>query len=282
MLRLSAVIGDYPQTRALHAGAVDHPRLALELTDLAARPGAFRLMLEQEAFDICEMPIVTFLQAHAAGRPVSLLPVVTAARDQHARIVCNSARGALTPTELAGRRVGVRSWTRTTGVWVRGILAQDYGVDLDAVRWLTVSESHLPPLVEPAERVRGELIAMLLEGAIDAVIGESASDPRVQPLIPDAAAAVAEWRRRYGVVAVNHMLVARAGLLRSEPWLTGALCELFARSRTAAGMPEGDLTAVDERTLKASLAMIVAFATAQRIIPEALAIDGLLAAPSPR
>ena len=165
-------------------------------------------------------------------------------RFQHPYLVYNPARGALAPGDLAGRRVGIRSYSVTTGAWVRGILADDHGVDLDRVTWVTMEEAHVaefrdPPNVERAPAGK-DLATMLREGAIDAaILGEvPAADSPLKPLIPDPAAAARDWQRRHGAIQINHMVVVTEALARAAA-RRGARSLSPARREQAGRRPAG-------------------------------------------
>src|SRR5262245_20047178 len=200
-VRLKTLLGEHPGTAAIRRGEIRSSLAALDIADVKAASTAFKRVVRDLEFDFAELAIVTFLIAKAHGKPLVLLPAVVMARFQHPYLAYNPARGPLAPGDLAGRRVGVRSYSVTTGAWVRGILADDYGVDLDRVTWVTFEEAHVaefrdPPTVERAPDGK-ELTAMLLEGEIDAAILPSVpADPRLKPLIPDPPAAAEAWRKK--------------------------------------------------------------------------------------
>src|SRR5262249_43325661 len=157
--------------------------------------------------------LVTYLQAKEHGKALVLLPAVIMARFHHDGIFYNAARGALSPAQLTGKRVAVRSYTTTTGAIVRGFLRSDYGVDLDRVRWITFEDPHVaeyrePPNVERAPAGK-DPAQMLLDGEVDAAIvpPSPSLDARLKPLIPDPAAASQAWARKSGAVPINHMFV---------------------------------------------------------------------------
>ena len=182
---LRTVLGNYPHTLALKRGEVPSDAVRIDFVDVKPTHLAFKPMVRELAFDVCEMAIVTFLMAKAYGKPLALLPAVMLGRFQYHCMLYNAERGALTQETLAGRRVGVRAYSQTTGVWLRGILANDYGVDLDAVRWVTFEDAHVAEYRDPPQIERGaagkELGAMLLAGEIDAAIygAELPTDPRL-------------------------------------------------------------------------------------------------------
>lgn len=278
MTALRIVVGDYPHVMPLKRGEIADASIGFEFFDLAT-PRAFTRMIEEQAFDFCEMPIVTYLQAKAGGAPLSLLPATMLARLQHGQIVYDSGHGTLGPADLGGRRVGVRSWSRSTGVWVRGILASDYGVDLDRVRWLTVEAAHVAGATDPTERVKGDkpLMRMLLDGELDAVIGEPATDPRVRTLIAEPDIAARAWCRKHGAVPINHVVVVRSTLTQSSPAAVRSVYRLLLRGKQAAAdTTDGvDLRPFGCAAIRPSLELIAGYAAAQRLVPRRLAVDEL-------
>src|SRR6201999_121018 len=134
-----------------------------------------------------ELAIVTYLMAKSFGKPMVLLPDVVVARGQHGYTLYNAKRGTLTPSDLNGKRVGIRSFTTTTGAWLRGILANDHGVDLDSIDWVTFEDPHVAEYVDTTERAPKDkkILQMLLDGELDAVLGETSDDPRLKPLFAD-------------------------------------------------------------------------------------------------
>jgi len=238
-VRLRALLGDYPVTAALKKGAVRSPRLELDFADVARPQAAFKRVVRDLEFDVAELALVTFLLARAHGKPLVLLPAVLTARFQHPMLLYNAERGPLAPGDLGGKRIGIRSWSVTTAVWIRGILADDFGVDLQSVRWVTFEEPHVaefrdPPGVERAAAGK-EIGAMLLAGELDAaVLGEPSADPRLRPLIPNPEAAARAWREKHGALQINHMVSVK----RSVPAdAAQEVYRLLEASRSAAGDP---------------------------------------------
>ncbi|HUJ86808.1 MAG TPA: phosphate ABC transporter substrate-binding protein [Burkholderiales bacterium] len=243
-LALSALLGDYPVTRALKQGRVRSARVALDFAPVATPAAAFKRVVRGLEFDFAELALVTFLMAKDRGAPLALLPAVVVARFQHPLLVQDASRAALAPQELEGRRVGVRSYSVTTGMWLRGILAEDHGVDCARVNWVTFEEPHVagfsdPPNVARAPQGR-DMIAMLLAGELDAAIvaERDLPDARLRSVIADPAAAAAAWRAKRGALQINHMVVVRESLARSAPDAVREVCRLLDESRLAAGAPE--------------------------------------------
>jgi len=273
---MKTLLGDYPVTAALKRGEVRSERLRLEFADVKAPSTAFKRVVRDLEFDVAELAITTFLMAKAAGKPLLLLPAVVLARLQHPLIVYNAERGPLAPRDLAGRRVGVRSYSVTTGMWLRGILAADHGLEADRVTWVTFEEAHVaefrdPPNVERAPAGK-ELVAMLLAGEIDAaVVGDRVpADPRLKTLIPDADAAAQAWQRKHGAIHINHMVAARdslpAGTLRE-------VYRLLEESRKAAGDPPMNPFGVEAN--RNNLEIAIDFVHRQRLIPRRFPVDEL-------
>ena len=277
MMRLSTLLGDYPVTAALKSGAVRSPDVVLDFADVKAPATAFKRAVRNLEFDVAELAITTFLIAKAHGKPLLLLPAVVLGRLQHPLIVYNAERGALAPGDLAGRRVGVRSYSVTTGMWLRGILAADYGLDNDRVTWVTFEEAHVaefrdPPNVERAPAGK-EIVAMLLAGEIDAaIVGDrTPSDPRLKPLIPDPENAARDWQRRNGgAIHVNHLVAARDSLPAAT---VREVYRLLAESRKAAGDPPMNPFGVEAN--RRNLEIAIDFVHRQRMIPRRYTLDEL-------
>jgi len=283
VLSVKTLLGDYPITLPLKKGEVRSPSVSFDFADVKTPSTAFKRVVRNLEFDCAELAIVTFLMAKAHGKPLVLLPAVVMARFQHPRIVYNAERGFLAPADLAGRRVGTRSYTVTTSTWLRGILANDYGVDLDRVKWVTFEEAHVaefrdPPSVERAPEGKA-LVAMLLAGEIDAAILPAVpDDPRLKPLIPDPKAAAEAWRKKYGALQINHMVVVKDSLSKSEPEAVREIYRLLAESKKAAKLPkpgEFDTNPFGLEANRRSLEVVIDTVYQQRMIPRRFAVEEL-------
>ena len=184
------LLGDYPNTHALRSGAVASSRLTLTFDEVAVPNKAFKRVVRDLEFDVAELALMTFLMARSRGVPLRLLPVVVFSRNPLPYLVGNVARGRLTPSTLAGRRIGVRAYTTTTAAWVRAVLTDLYGVDFDRVEWTTFEEGHVAGVADPPSVRRApagaSLAAMLLDGAVDAAIVDPVpDDPRLAPVVRD-------------------------------------------------------------------------------------------------
>jgi len=281
---LDACFGTYPHTRPLKNGDIKSDRVALRFTEVEPINKAFLQMVRQEKFDVSEMAIATYLQAKAYGKPLTLLPVTLMGRFQHGTMLYNSERGMVTPESLAGRRVGVRAFSQTTGVWLRGILWKDYGVDLGKVKWVTFEDAHVleyrdPPGVERAAAGK-DLLKMLLDGELDAGIfgGNMPADPRLKSVIADPEAAAQEWYKKHGIVPVNHMVVVKSSLARSDPGAVREVFRMLAASKKAAGLPKAgaiDTIPLGFHAVKPALDLISSYALEMKIIPRRYAVEEL-------
>lgn len=242
---LHTLLGDHSVTRAMKSGQVRSPDVAFDFADVKVPNTAFKRVVRELEFDVAELAIVTFLLARAHGKPLVLLPAVVTARFQHPLLVYDAERGPLLPADLPGRRVGLRSYSVTTAAWVRGILADDYGIAPETVNWVAFDEPHVAEYRDPPNVVRApagaEMTAMLLDGKLDAaIVGERPSNPRLNTVIPDPAAAAEVWYRRTGALQVNHMLVVKDSLVKTRPQAVDEILRLFAESKRAAGLPASD------------------------------------------
>jgi 4,5-dihydroxyphthalate decarboxylase len=272
--RLKTLLGDHSVTEALKQGRVTTGALAFDYADVKVPHTAFKRVVRELEFDVAELAIMTFLLAKAHGKPLKLLPTVLTARLQHPFIVYNAERGQLAPGDLEGRRVGQRSFSVTTATWIRGILAEDYGVDLAKVRWVTFEEPHVaefrdPPNVERAPAGK-DVTAMLLAGELDAaIVGEPPKDPRIKTLFADPAAAGEAWKKKRGAIQINHMVAVRQDLDCADE-----IYRLLGESRRAAGNPPGNPFGVEEN--RRNLEAAIDCAHRQKMIPYRFSIEELL------
>jgi 4,5-dihydroxyphthalate decarboxylase len=281
---LRSLLGNHAGTEALKTGRVFSPLVAFEYADVKVINTQFKAMMRDLEYDFGELAIVTYLQGHEFGKPYVLLPATILGRNQHHTIFYNADRGPLTPRELSGRRVGVRAYTQTTGAWVRGFLAEDYGVDLQSVTWITFEDPHVAEYREPAHVVRAaegkELKQMLLAGEIDAaILGDVAEQGPLKHLIPDHAAAGQQWARRHGGVPINHMAVVRQSIAESRPDVVREVYRVLKESRAAAALPTGldDPLRFGVGANRQSLQQMVAYAFQQGLISRRPTADDLFA-----
>lgn len=282
-IRLKTLLGDHPVSAPLKSGAIASPLVTLDFADVAVPNRAFKRVVRDLEFDVAELAIATFLMARGQDVPITLLPVVVFARAQHPFLVHDATRDALTPADLPGRRVGIRSYTVTTVMWLRGVLAHDFGIDPDAIKWVTFEDAHVanfpdPPGVERAGPDK-DMMAMLKSGELDAaIVGKPADDEAIRPIIADPAAAAHNWQARYGAIQVNHLVAVKSEMCRSQPEIVREVYRLFSRSKQAAGLPEqgaSDTNPLGIAANRSNLEIAIQYACEQRLIPRQFTVDEL-------
>ena len=277
---LRIAIGDYPHTLPLKRGEIVSPWLKLDFVEVKPMHKAFKPMVREHAFDASEMALVTALQGAAYGKGLKLLPAAMLARFQHGTVLHNAERGRLTPADLPGKRIGVRSYAQTTGVWIRGILENDYGLDLSGVQWVTFEDGHLAEFHDPPGVVRSghDMTEMLVSGELDAAIYGAAmpNDPRLQSVIPDPDAAALAWHAKHKLVPVNHMVAVTEELTRDNPAAAAELYRLLEAGKKAAGKTGAtDTTPFGKDANRPCLELLLTYAVQQRLIPRPLTVDEL-------
>lgn len=234
-LILKTAIANYGHTTPLKDGSVTSDMFDMEHVEISPVPMIFRRMVRSLEFDVAEMALATYLCARAHGKRFTALPVFLTHDFYHGGIVVHERSGIDTPKDLEGKRVGVRSYTLTPGVWTRAILQTEYDVDLDAVTWVLSGDEHVEEFVEPPNVVsspNNDLAAMLLSGEIDAAIGAGHIDSEdVRPLFPEAHAADKAWHDKTGIYPISHLLVVKDALLESREGIAAEICDLFSRAR---------------------------------------------------
>ena len=283
MLTLKTLLGDYPNTAAFRQGELKSSRATYQFADVKTPNHAFKRVVRDLEFDVAELAIMTFLQAKAHGKPLVLLPAVVQGKLQHESIVCR-AEEPLAPKDLNGRRVGIRAYSVTTVAWVRGILQNEYGVDLDSIRWVTLEDPHVAEYKDPANAERAvagkALMPMLLEGEVDAIVttGKDLKDPRVRFVIPDPDAAAQKWYEKVKAVPINHMVCVKESTLAANPWVAEETFRLLAEAKKKAGFPkagEPDRFPVGVEANRRSLELSIQYAAQQRLIPREFKVDEL-------
>jgi 4,5-dihydroxyphthalate decarboxylase len=238
MASLTVVFDDYPHTRALREALAGPDGVDCEFVPITPIFAAFARMVRQLEFDVCELALATYLQAREAGIPLTLLPVVMSGDIHHHSLNRWSESPPVSPRELAGKRVGVRSYSQTSGMWVRGILREEFGVEAADVTWVTTEPCHVEQYREPGnvERAAGNVAGLLRDGqlaaAVLAPVALDAPRPDLVPVIPDAAAAGRAWIERHGTVPANHLVVVRNDVLGRHPETVSRLYQALGRAIT--------------------------------------------------
>jgi 4,5-dihydroxyphthalate decarboxylase len=281
---LSFWLGNYPNTLPLKKGEITSELVTFDFPEVKIANRGFKSIVRDLKYDVGELAIGTYLQAKAYNKPYVLLPICVMGRGQHHTIAYNPERGELRPADLNGKRVGVRAYTQTTGAWLRGILADDYGVNVDSIRWITFEEPHVgeyedPDIVERAPEGK-ELVQMLLDGEVDAaIVGDSMPDKRLKYLISDPERVAEKWAGSHGGVPINHMVVIRDEISKSRPDVVREVFRMLVASKEAAHLPESG-TPLDPRRIgveanRKSLEIIIDYCLRQRLIPRRFTVDEL-------
>jgi len=241
---------------------------------------ASRGFVNDGAVDVCELAVVTLLQAVAHGKPVVLLPVTALGRTQHQTLV---TLGGLTVEEIEGRSVGVRSWSQTTGVWVRGFLTEQYGVDLRKVDWTVYEDGHVDEHRDPAWVTRApegaRLQADFLDGRLDyGIMGnELPADDRIRTAIADAHQVAAEWTAARGFLPLNHVVGVTTEAAREHAAAVIAMYDAMRGVAEAGGEPvAAGRNPVGFEALRGPLTLASAYALEQEVIPRAVDFDELV------
>ena len=274
---LIASCGEFSRTRPLLEGRVPVQSFALRfvpdpfpqtglLPDYQARRNL--QMTEQRAFDVCEMGLAPLAAALSRGLELVAIPVFHYRRFRHSAIACLRSSNIRKPEDLVGKRVGVRRFSLSAGIWARGLLQHDYGVPLERIHWVVQSATPLRPEVaerlsftqvspeEPLERLllRGELDATIEAFDIGPLRGGS---PEVHRLFEDPAAVETDYFRRTGVFPLMHTIVTWRALAEHHPGLPAELHAAFVGAKALgaaeAGRPTRYVLAEEESEWLAKL-----------------------------
>jgi len=302
MQPLTIALGNYGLTKPIKEAGVNFGRLNLRLVEVEQIVPMMRRMCRGLEFDICEMAFTTYVCARAAGLPFTAIPVFVTRNFHHWAIFYNEKSGIRTPKDLEGRKVGVnRGYTVTTGLWARGILQSEYGVDLNKITWIPTDDEHVLEFKAPSNvdySFRGKpMRELLLSGVVDAALGEVGVEaPEIKPLIPDARNAAFDYFRRTGIYPINHGLVIKDSVLKENPWTAGELFRVFeaAKVEYLKNLKGNEMSSWDkaatvnaavvgdpfpfgiEKNRKA-LEAVTQFAVDQKMVPRKFAVEELFA-----
>ena len=283
-VHLRTVLKTTALTAPLKDGSLKSDQVVFDFTEISPIYKAFAPMVREAKFDVSELAIVTALQAIAFKRPVVLLPVVVASRYQRGCLVSYRPHGEVKPEQLRGKRIGVRSYTQTTGMWVRAHLVEDYGVATSDIRWITHDPAHVEQYQDPsfAEHPADDksLLDMLHDGDVDAAIfgNDLPEGDDYVPVIAHAKAKDLAWAQQHGFVPINHVVVASAEICKREPAAVRAAYGLLAQADSqqvaAADGPRKTLSGFD--ALSGPLEWIIDACLEQALLPRKLSLDEVL------
>jgi 4,5-dihydroxyphthalate decarboxylase len=252
--RLKIAIADYGHTRAVKSSEVPIEGIEPDFVQVVPIIGAFRRMVRDLEFDVCEMAPTTYMIARARGAPYIALPIFLMRRFHHGGFVVRPDAGIRQPNDLEGKKVGVRAYSVTTGVWTRGIFVNEYDLDSSKVTWVVDDEEHVSTLKLPPNVVHApegkSLQSMMKAGEIQAGFTGPAGVGRAGPPVSgwDAATAAAapdtypelianveqveaDWFRRTGIYPIHGLIVVKDEHLKNYPWLPRALMNAFVAAK---------------------------------------------------
>jgi 4,5-dihydroxyphthalate decarboxylase len=250
---LKIAIGGYGHTRALKWGDVRIEGVESAFVEVVPIIGAFRRMVRDVEFDICEMAPTTYMIARALGAPFIALPVFLMRRFHHGGFVVRPDSGIKSPKDLEGKKVGVRAYSVTTGVWTRGIFVNEYGLDSSKVTWVVDDEEHVTTLKLPPNVVHApegkSLQSMMKAGEIQAGFTGPAGVGRAGPpiggwdkaseaaadtypeLIANVEKVEADWFRHSGIYPIHGLIVVKDEHIKRYPWLARSLMNAFVEAK---------------------------------------------------
>jgi len=279
---LKTNLAEYPVTSAIRDGRVTSDIVTLDICGPDQAHNGFKDMIRRDMYDAGELAIVTYLQAKCYGKPYVMLPAPISGRFQHHCAGFNKEFGHLDPKDIEGKKVGVRTYAQTTGLWIRGILQHEHGVDLDKVTWMTVNDGHLEEYSDPDNCIRlpkgSDIGQMMLDGELAATLQgvDLPKDPRVERLVPDPFEAAKKWFDRVGVVPINHVFVVHESISRERPDVVREIYRMIGESRALAegGVPV-PFPPLGVEANRKGLELAIDWSFEQKIIPRRLSVDEL-------
>ena len=248
-VHLKIAIAEHPHTSAIRNGSIPIEGVDAEFITVHPQIGAFRRMVRDVEFDVCELAPTTYIIARAYGAPFVALPIFVVRRFHHAGLLVRPDAGIKTPKDLEGKKVGVRAYSVTTGAWTRQVLMDEFGLDASKVTWVVDDEEHvtqlkLPPNVLHAPEGRS-LAEMMEKGELAAGFGANAGIGRTgaptggwkeveadyPDLFPNAAELEAEYYARTGVYPMHGTIVVKDSVLAEHPWVAKSICDAFDRAK---------------------------------------------------
>jgi 4,5-dihydroxyphthalate decarboxylase len=272
-IKLDIAVANYPHTAALLSGAVPIEGVTANFIQVIPQIAAYRRMVRQVEFDVCEIAPTTYVIARAYGAPFIALPIFVTRRFHHSGLLVRPDAGIKHPKDLEGRKVGVRAYSVTTGVWTRGILIDEFGLDSSKVAWVVDDEEHVTQLKLPVNVVHtpeGRSLAdMMADGELsagfsaNAGIGRSGSptggwkqvEADYPELFPNAEELESAWYKKTGIYPMHGTIVVKDEILKAHPWVAQSLYRAFSEAKALwlAKLRSGEAnTAGDKKYLQLS------------------------------
>ncbi len=279
-VRLKTVLRRFSHTAALNDGDLAVDGATIDFVDVTPFIAAYRQMVRHVEFDMCELAPTTYFIARAYGAPFTALPIFLTRRFHHHGLVVRDDAGITTPKDLKGKRVGVRAYSVTTGVWTRGILTNEYGLDASKVTWVVDDEEHVTQLKLPPNVVHvpdgTSLVSMMAAGEIAAAFTGNAGIGREGPpqagwearerpkaasyreLLPDGRDLGADWYRRTGIYPFHSVIVVKDDILKAHPRIATSLYAAFseAKARWLPALKSGQANTAEDNDYRALMPLI--------------------------
>ena len=244
-LHLTLACGDYEIIRALKEGTIKPD--GIELTVLTDTTSAVRhwKMIRNHEFDVAELSMSNYLMAKFTDLPFVAIPVFLHRRFRHGFTFLNAAKGIKKPTDLIGKKVGLRNFQATANLWIRGILEHEYKVPHRKLLWYTQDEEEIeftPPQELALQRVpKGKSVeTMLVDGELDAVIHTELIQPvldkdkRVVRLFENYKELEVEYYERTGIFPIMHTTAIKQEVVDKHPWVPINLMQAFEKAKQVA------------------------------------------------
>ncbi|HXP93142.1 MAG TPA: ABC transporter substrate-binding protein [Candidatus Binatia bacterium] len=242
---------DYDRVRALIDGRIRPDGIDLNYLALPGEEVFYRMLRHRE-FDAAEVSFSSYLVSKSLPeQPFVAIPVFPSRAFRHSCIYVNTASGIERPEDLAGKRVAAPEYQMTAGLWIRGILSDEYGVPVESMRHFTGGEEQpgRPEKVKLSlpETIRIEpigedqtLSTMLEKGEIDALFAPRApssyarNPAKVRRLFEDYKSAEQDYFRRTSIFPIMHTVVIRRALYERHPWIAMSLFKAFTQAQAIA------------------------------------------------
>jgi 4,5-dihydroxyphthalate decarboxylase len=243
---LSMAVGDYAHVRDLADGRVTVEGVDLVVLRLPIEQILQRALRHRE-WDVSELSLAQYVALRSRGdTTLTAIPVFPSRVFRHGAIYVR--RGTLSdPGALNGARVGIPEWVQTAGVWVRGILAEEYGVDLASIAWVQAGVNQagreegtpveLPRGLRCHARPDASLDELLQSGEIDAIISARPPASFVRSggstvrLMRDHREAERVWWERTGILPIMHIVTIRRDVYGGSRWIARGLLDAFSEAK---------------------------------------------------
>lgn len=266
-VKLKIAIAEHPHTSAIRNGSIPIEGVEPEFVTVKPQIGAFRRMVRDVEFDVCEIAPTTYIIARAYGAPFVALPIFVVRRFHHGGLLVNPSAGIKTPKDLEGKKVGVRAYSVTTGVWNRQVLIDEFGLDASKVTWVVDDEEHVTQLKLPENVVHApegsSLADMMARGELAAGMEAAAGIGRTgnptggwqeveadyPDLLPNAAELEAAYYARTGVYPMHGTIVVKDEILAQHPWVAKSIYDAFDRAKKEwlARLDAGEATSASDK-----------------------------------